>query len=573
MTKKKLIIRASIFNKALCLKFDLKNTIFWKEITISENEAKDPPYVEKKIFSLIKPVFFLLPVTTLKIEPTAEAMEQYGKILQGCATALEQTNNALHQFHHLKNMADANENILFYNIDNNYRYKDFYETLSKKSNGTTKYLNMDSGFNATKRQWEETNLPMSLSEFVDYLCREKIKKIVSLNHFLLETFWAKTGVYLLALMKHMGIEYSIIDNDIYDTPPSGYLHKQLFHCNDFKRYSIGYFFQEYWDKTYDLKNTNAIILPQDYEINNYDIELNQDYAILVLSHSRLENVRQMINPILYLLSHLSEENIFLELQLWNLSLRHLILEIMALSEYEKNCYNSMLQNIFYTTMNFIKYEVIDMIDTERDIEIYGDVGWGVVFPEYYQKRYLQGDEIQTLMSEKRHLNLLLNHNITYIDASGPMFDAIKKNIPFINYSALVKTPELEDFKCIEYSNKTQLNKMIEDAPALIKSETFKNTLDNYVDILNSSTRFLVNSVIQDDNNKSENRFFKSRQAHDQLLRQQIIIYLNENEPFLRESFEVLLQRKPLKRALNLSATPFFQRKYTQRILSSLQDKR
>lgn len=89
------------------------------------------------------------------------------------------------------------------------------------------------------------------------------------------------------------------------------------------------------------------------------------------------------------------------------------------------------------------------LDTNRPIEIYGDADWGLLFPKYYQQRYLGSAEKKQLFSKSEYLFLLLNANYTYLESNGVVLDALAENLPFIGLPALVKTKEFEAFSSIE----------------------------------------------------------------------------------------------------------------------------
>ena len=557
------------YNDALCLKLNINNKIYWHETRVNYDKISIDDLLFWWMLKSLKPLFFEMPMEKIDFTCSKDVYEQFGKIINNYSAIIHRTNDAIKSYSHLRGVAESNKNILFFNVDDNYRHKSQYERFRSLGTKDVLYVNMASGFNPKTRRWEDRDVPIPLSELVDIVVKKSIKKTVSINHYVLDRYLCKTDVYLIPLFGNLGVEYVIFDNDPWDGHPHGYLMKSFYNCNTFDRFTSAYVLSDYWDSTYELKNVHYITVPQNYKIEEEITEIKEDYAILVLSNPRLENVKPMIVPILYLLDHIPEGSVFTEVHLWYMSLRHIILRIMKLDEFERLYYNSRLHIFFYTIMQFLKYEIIDSIDTVRRIELYGDRGWERIFPEYY-KKLLNKKGMDELFSKNGHLYLLLNHSFSYLNAGGPIYDAMSRNVPFINMPPLVKTRSFEGFRHIEYRNKEELNYLIENTKAVVHNEELKESIRILMKVLRSSGDEVKEKIVHDRNVMTMGGIYgKESKAHKVLMDQMVEEYIDRNERFLRQSFDVLILGKPVQ--YDISKSRYFNRKYVQRILKLITD--
>lgn len=562
-------IAVNEYNNALCLKFNINSKLSWHETKINYREMKIDDLLYWWILKSLKPLFFEMPLEKIEFTCSKDAHDKFGGCIKNCYDIARLTNEAMKKYSHLKNIAAGNSNIIPFTTDGGgYRYKGLFEKCYNVGTSGIS-LNMESGWNPKIRIWEDRDIPMPLSELVDIVVKEGIKKIVSINHYVLERYLYKTGVHLIPLFRYLGVEYVIIDQDLWDDIPHGYLTKAFFNCNSFKRFTTEPFLSEHWDTKYRLRNIHYIAIPQNYEDEKKTQFVKEDYEVLVLSNSRLQNVKIMIRSIIYFLDHMPESSIFTEVQLWYISLKYMILKIMKCDEFEQLFYNSTLNTFFFTTMQFLKYEIIDSIDTMRGIEIYGDIGWEIVFPEYY-KKLLDTKEMDGLFAEGRHLYLLLNYGLSYLESSGPIYDAINGSAPFINIPPMVKTREFEGFRHIEYGNKEELNCLIENIRPVIDNEELKDSMQISKKILKDSKNEIEETILRDRNTSDDGGMFRRKcEEHKVLLNQMIEEYIDRNEPFLRETFSVLFQGKPVQ--YDISKSKYFNKKYVQRILKSIHE--
>ncbi|MBU2453919.1 MAG: hypothetical protein KJ668_11480, partial [Proteobacteria bacterium] len=348
MEENKIRIQAEIFNQSLCIKCTSPHGIFWNEKKIVGDEKKQPmqSMVLYSLLNVIKPLFFELPVDHIEVQLSEECNQRFSGFFKFILDCLKITNQAISRVKEKKRIAIHNETLLLYNIGDNSNFNILIDQLKLKSSKKIKTLDFDPGFNPIERRWEKTDPPMTVDELVGLVDRDKIGKIVSINHYLLEKYLEK-GVYLIALLKFLGIEHVIIDLDNYDLSVQGYQTKLFYNCSSFDRFSYTYF-HKYWDQYYELKNVNRLAFIKKNVAQFEFEEISDDYGVLITSNSRIKDVISFLNPMLFLLDHFPGKTFIAEFELWYYSLRHMILNIMDFNEYEKLNYNALLQRFVYT---------------------------------------------------------------------------------------------------------------------------------------------------------------------------------------------------------------------------------
>lgn len=556
-------------NSLLCLELNLNNRQSRHETTIDCTETYRDDLIFYWLMHTVKPIFFKMPIDKVEFEFSKDVYAQFKNIFDMYASIISVTNNIIKGCSHLKGVADCNKNILFFSVDDTYRYKDFYEKMSNTGEKKVIYMNMSSGFNVNTRTWDDDGIPMPLDDLIDIIINKSIKKIVSINLHLLESYCRNNHVYLISLFNYLGVEFITIDNDSYEFLPHGYLMKSFLNCDSFDRFSHAPTLQEYWDNKYKLKNIRYISIPQNYEDNKDKINLKEDYAVLVLSNSRLINVKPKLFSIIYLLDHMPPDSVVTNIYLWYLSMKCAFLKYMQLSEFEQLIYNCQLFNFLYIIIQFLKYDIIESIDTVREIEIYGDVGWEKIFPEYY-KKYLNAEEMDELFLKKAHLYLLFNVTFSYLEAGGPIYDAIQRNLPFINIPAMVKTHSFDAFRHIEYSNEQELNYLIENISTVVDNVELKDAKRIYRKVLADNEKMILGRIVLDRNIAANGSVFDAeRKEHQLLIDQMTEEYIKQNAELLKETFRVLFLEESIE--YDVSKSRYFNKKYVQRILKLIRD--
>jgi hypothetical protein len=562
-------ISAEIHNNCLCLTYMLDSDLIIKEKKL---DNFDPSKENIKMYyfwwmlNAFKPLFSEMPVENIQIEFTQECKDKFFQMLSFCYKVLKNTNEAVRQCIEDKNCARGNDRILFFDVGENVNFKKIYDRGVELDNKKTLYLNFDPGFNPVERKWEKTAPPMSVEEFVRYIKDNRIGKIVSINHYLLEKYLDQ-GVYILAVFQFLGIDYIIIDLDHYDLVPQGYLYKKFYNTGNHRRFSYAQF-HVFWDEYYGLTNVSRIGFPHENRRGFSFQKLDDDYKIVVMSNSRINDILSMLNPIVFMLDQFRADTFFAEFCMWYYSLRHMILYSMDLTEFERLNFNALLLRFAYNASQFIKYIIIDSIKTDRKLEIYGDTGWKNVFPDHYVT-YLDRPGIDRELSCGHTLNLLMNWQLTWLETSAVIFEALNYRVPFINHPAVVKTPELGAMSKIEYKNQADLNSRLDNIKAFLDNELVQSV--NYLNtLLNDNLEYIVSGIYRAENSSVINTAITREMAmHDKLLQEKINTYIVENNVFLRYSFKSLFV-EPVQ--YDMRQSRYFSRPFMQRLLHYAQNR-
>jgi len=554
-------VKFEIQNNSLCLIcfFNGEIRIHEKKMTgFNPSSEQTMMYYFCWVLNTIRPLFFSMPVADIKVEYTQECKDKINNMIVFAYNLLKNTNDTLRRISDGKNITQSNENALFFNVGENVNFRKIYRNCLKKDPSRLRYLDFDPGFNPVERRWEKTPPPMTVDEFVRYIQENRIRKIVSINHYLLEKYQDQ-GIYILAVFKYIGLEYIIIDLDNYDLTLHGYLYKSYYNVEEFDRFSYAEF-HVFWDRYYGLSNVNRIVFTHEDKKRFAFQELDEDYHIVVMSNSRLNDVVSMLNPILFILGEFKEGSFFEELALWYYSMRDMILSSMDLSEYERLNFNALLLRFAYNASQFIKYSVIDEIKTDRKIELYGDAGWQTLFPEYYLT-YLDRKGIDKVFSEGRSLNLLMNWQLTWLETSAVIFEALNYRVPFLNHPAIVKTEKLKAMSHIEYSAPADLNLKLRNIKPYLNKDLVQS-IDYLNSFCNGNMDFIVSKIYSDRVKKENNETIAAElKKHDHLLAERVNAYILKQYDFLRFTFKSLfIEPAPfdIRQSLYFSK-PFMQR--------------
>jgi hypothetical protein len=350
----------------------------------------------------------------------------------------------------------------------------------------------------------------------------------------------------------------------------GYILKASLSYGMFHHFSVFPYLDKPYDEKYNLKNIYYVTYPQEYGNLESSSEIEDDYSIVVLSYARLSIAVGYINTILYLLDFLDERRLFTELELWWLSLRWIILNDPRLNEVQRRNYESSLMKFFYFgCLTFLKYEVIDSIQTDREVLIYGDSEWELLFPRYYQKKHLTRQEKDDLLLNKSYLHLLMNFGYSYPEAHPTINDALMRNVPFICHPHLVKTPSYYGFRHVEYNNAEELNLLVGDISAALNNSEFKTSVRNYKELINASQTEMAENIILDKALPADGGvYLRECEENNAVLNEMIQQYIKEKGVFLKETFDAIFLGKPV--TFDMSRSRYFNKDYVRKILAHKQ---
>ena len=102
----------------------------------------------------------------------------------------------------------------------------------------------------------------------------------------------------------------------------------------------------------------------------------------------------------------------------------------------------------------------------------------------------------------------------------------------------------------------------------IKNPELESAIQFYQDVLIDSTHSIQHRVTSDKVTFLEESLFeRERRSHQALLDQMVEDYINKNEAFLRDTFDIFMLGKSIQ--YDFSQSKYFNRGYTQRILNSI----
>lgn len=562
--KKEIKIELSIWQKQICLKIKKDEIYHWFYQPIPENKVRHQEIIYFWILSKLKHAFYLMPVKHIKVDHSKEVVDYLGEYLKICLVILKNTNDLIGRYHNKKNSAGEFKRVLMFNVGGNQVGLEHYNHASRKFKEKVLYQDMVTGFNAELRVWEHADPPFEIDDLVKYLLANQVKRIISINHYLLEKYLFMKGYYLLAVLDYLGMDYVIIDQDVYELSWHGYLHQDLFNNAKWQRYSHSNV-HEYWNSHWQQENISYIGLINFTKKESKSFDIDPEYKIAIMSHSRFENVKNALPVFLYVTHHLGEENLFYNFQIWYRALRYMILEMMQMDDLEKMYYLCQLISVFYTSIQILKFEVIENLKTEHLIEIYGDNGWGKVFPQYFQNAYLDQKAKDDMLRSKKYMVLIPpSFAVNLLFRELTILDAISNGVPFLYMSSQAKLAGFEAMDAVEYSSNKDLNSKIDRIDKIYQNQELLNTLEKYrrliVDHSIDFTDHLFSIETADHLYRGYDPYLDQVDAD---LDKSIKSFIDKNEIFLRNCFNVLLKGDRVN--FDLARARFAGRSYVKKI--------
>jgi hypothetical protein len=521
----------------------------------------------------LKGLFYRMPLDQIEIgcyiDPEYASDESvqkiYGNVFRQIAQIIGDTNRVITDLLPLKNCAGGFENVLFYIEEGDARLRELFEHVESLKPGGIFLKEYQSNWNPSQRCWESQGSAFDLHGLVNLIRERQIRKIVSANYHVYEKSIA-AAIYLPAVMETLGVEFIGIDYEATEYfNISGPTLRKLFHNDNFRRFTSLPSLNQYWDQRNSNRSIHYTTIIRHYPDAVAPIALQDDYSVVVLSHSRHAMVRTNLKIILFVLDQLSADSLMTDLQMWYLSARRIILERLKLGEREIIEFCRVLIEVWYAASQFLKYEVVASLETSRKVRIFGDDGWAVLFPEYYQQRYLNPQEIEALNQRKDILHLLLNNNVSYLEASGSIFDCICKSRPFINFPATLKTSEFKELENIEYDDRTKLNYLIENAAEVYKKPDLQAAIRKLNQIYKSSEKSVVDALLSQDRGYHAGPFEAAIDEHAKLMDEAVDDYVTRNEAKLIAALKAFYDPS-LKYEINSSR--YSERKYLRALTAT-----
>ena len=559
MTPSRGQIQIQAFQSNIHIHLDLDGEIFLGSMDMDVTHGQTPECLFHFIMVQLKPAFFNMPVK-LEFNASQEFVKAHETVISRCLHIAKQTNTLIASLEDKKDALAEKGGAMFYNVDDSYRGKDICEALNGISDTPLVYEDMSTGFNPKTRQWEPCPVPMEIPDLIEFLESRDIGKIITFNHYLLEKYLNEQAIYIPALFAFLGADYVIIDNDPYDPSPMGYYSKALFHPPDSPRFSLS-FFHRYWDAHLGLDRVRYHVYPQNYNgtAGEEPPRSGPEPEIMVLSQSRLENLCRSLVPVLFWMDQLAPEDLFRQAQLSYLALRRLILYEFELTDFNRSLQNAVVHNLFYSLMNLLKYEVIEHLAPKRRVILHGDQGWEHVFPELY-RGLLDGDGVEEVLARENILYLLMNHTVSYWDASGPLYDALKRNLPFLNFPCIARPQRFDVLENLEYGDVQTLDQRLDNLPGIFDDPAMGQALSDLRGELALNTRILNLEIMEYDVDKADRNILSETDAANQaLLEAQVSEFLAGNRDRIHTLYRVLILGEPVNYQVGESA--YAQRNY------------
>jgi hypothetical protein len=537
-------------------------------ISFNELNKSMQQYLVFSMLSKIKEIFFKMPVEKFSIEyiitdKSSSIINFYKQVFDIINCILINTNEKIKEYKEYKGFAKEFSNTVFYVFEEDDRIDGFYKK-NMKSNKNIIFQTYKSGFNKMKRIWEEEE-KITLDNLVKLILKNKAHKIVLQNYYVFTDFIAAPRwIYLPAIFKYFEIEAHSIDVDTAEYINGiGPILRDLFHNRFSTRYTYNPYLSSYWDEVKGLKNIYYTPVIQHYNKNKINFNIDDNYNILVLSNSRLVDVKCDLNEILFVLEKFNSENIFHELQIWYLTMRWFLYNRIWVDEYTKINISFSLMRIMYHSSQFLKFYTIEKIESDRKIEIYGDKGWEKIFPDYYQNKFLNKNELLDIRKRKDYLHLLINNNFTYLDGGGPIYDILTEDIPFLTFSSLVKNKELNGLKYIEYTNKDDLNYKLNNFCKFNNNTELINSLNFIKDVFVNGEEDVVKRLSNKIDDNGITLFKKMYTEQREMIENSIEEYFVENEDIIKKSYQTLFVNQNID--FDIKKSKFYKYDFLQRI--------
>ncbi len=361
-----------------------------------------------------------------------------------------------------KYQVDPNYNAVLYigenNLFNSHKAqsvrKTFFHKLIDKKNGEFDCFNTE--------------------QVLNFIQNNKIALIYVVGPIFFAQNLTRDLIYIPAVLKWIGVQLSIVDCDNYNEMPNGYFIKQSFSFKNSKRLSILPQIDKPWDKLLKVPSISYYCL-QDPESMEATIKQPSHPSKLILtSHSRIYEIRNYLKPALLLLEYTDEKNILYDFQLLFHTLYYLLHNQFEGTLVEKMELSHYLSKAYYNVVNLMKYEVLEQLNSEKKMELYGDEGWSLLFPQHYQGKYLNYTERDELIRSGNYTYIIPAFNFSYY-ANNPLYgEVFNLNCPYICFPSIVSNEHTAGLKHLEFSNMIEMNQKIYQTDRILTE--FKNEI-------------------------------------------------------------------------------------------------
>ncbi len=406
-------------------------------------------------------------------------------ILSKLLNTIDNTSNFIVKHQYLIPTIKTHQKILMYNADNNPFFYDLYEDMLKTHPDNIIYENMQTGWDVHLRK--VNNIPvLSAEAMLQKLMDHQISRIIHINTYYLDSLLAKQNIHFFAICVALGFEWVSLHNDTNEYTNGGYLLKSALHHPKMTMFCSYPSYVKHWDKIFHLENISYVPLYRKKILDKHKCELSNDYELLLYSNSRLDYIAANLTTIFHYYSLLDQNNIFQDYQQLYLAARYLMLNNTELDQTKKLLLDTALVSKFFAFYNFSKFLVIEHLvkHSERKVLLFGDNKWEKLFPEVYQNKYLNDQEINALFATKKYLQIIPCTNYSYFESNPVYPKAIQTGIPFLGYPQVISLPETAGFKAIEFTNLEELLSKANDYKPWRETPQLQNSIDYFMQTTN-----------------------------------------------------------------------------------------
>lgn len=502
----------------------------------------NPRYFAFWLINFLKPLFYHPQFSEIKITTTDNTpvylQNTFRPAVELILMMLKKTQETIIEYAPLLKNTTHHKNHLFYNVDDFHLLQDIHQEIIRREQiNAVYYENSFSGWNKSKRLWEKASA-FTLKEFSDYIIKNQIRHIYTVNMYYQNHLMETEQLFLLPFLKAFGIELITFDFDNYETMGFGFIQKSALNCPEFKRFSLWPHFNYPLDQIYGNKNIHYIISGDIKSRQNTLCDLNNNFDVVVVSHARFQETLNRLPEALFFLEQTNPQEPYLDFQKLYYALMHLVLFDKKTHQFEKENRVRSLSDLYNHVMSFLKYDVVQsLLDNNIKTSVYGDHYWGYLFPEAYQEKYLTESEMEGLFKSSNHLYLLMNQNYSYFENNPVVLRAINLKVPYLCFSSVVREQGLEGMSLLEYRNSHELLEKSKNINQLIHDRRYQESLD-YLCYQTLECRNNLYSILLGQQNQD---LFKSLwKESESLLLRELGLYFRKNEERVFKAYDGLM---------------------------------
>ncbi|MBF0492349.1 MAG: hypothetical protein HQM15_06165 [Deltaproteobacteria bacterium] len=405
----------------------------------------------------------------------------------------------------------------------------------------------------------------NIQQLLDFIRKNGVKHLYFRTSIFISHHLKLEKIYLPAVLKWAGINYTVLDCDTHnENLGGGYYTKLFLGIEDSKRFSCLPHLDKPWDDYFKIPvryHSLNHLEPMQSEMHS----LNPDFKAILTSHSRIREVIQHLKPALLLLEYSNSNNLLYDFQFLFHALYYLLHFEFNGGTIQKLELSYNLSKAYYNIVNLMKYELLENINFDGKIELFGDEGWAELFPQYYQNKYIKPLERKELIKTGDYLYLIPAFNYSYYENNPVFGEVLNMNYPYLSFPSIVQDEQTSGFKHLEFSTFEEMNQKIKGIHTILQDHqeeisTSRKQLKNFNAICTQETEEAIFSEALPNYLTYEDATQKSQQQFEKLL----MPYLSENSQRIFECFERFVRKNYDN--FKIQESKFAQRNYIKKLL-------